>query len=98
MVHFLLDTRSNYQKVKDWICRFFYKPPIKVIEIQRFVSSPERKNRATLFDEAPIMTPGFVRSSGTQTVKTYLNEIPRSEFYCPVCYEPWSSHAIEKID
>lgn len=45
--HFLLDTRTSYQKMRDWICSLFRSKP-KEIEIQRIWSSPERRNRSIL--------------------------------------------------
>ena len=52
MVHFLLDTRTNYQKFTDWIRTLFKRP--KALEITRVLSSPERHNRSILNMIRPI--------------------------------------------
>ena len=48
MVHFLLDTRTTYQKIKDWVRSLFRTRP-STIEIQRVMSSREIRNR-TIFN------------------------------------------------
>ena len=49
MTHFLLDTRSTYQRIRDWILSLFRsKHTTQEREVTRFLTSYERDNRARL--------------------------------------------------
>ena len=53
--HYLLDTRTVYQRVRDWIFSLFRsKHKTTELEVTRFLSSYERKNRALLSNSLPI--------------------------------------------
>ena len=45
--HFLLDTRSTFQKIKDWVSALFKKTPQQ--EKKRLLSSTEIQNRRNIF-------------------------------------------------
>ena len=45
--HFLLDTRSTYQRIKDWVCGLFKNTHQQ--EKKRLLSSTEIHNRRNIF-------------------------------------------------
>jgi len=47
--HYLLDTRTTYERVRDWICGLFQsKHKTQELEVTRFLSSHELANRYRL--------------------------------------------------
>ena len=45
--HFLLDTRTTFQRIKEWVSALFKKTPQQ--EKKRLLSSTEIKNRRNIF-------------------------------------------------
>ena len=71
MTQYILDTRTTYQRIRDWLCSLFYsKHKKQEIQVARVLSSYERENRLRLRknhypDHSPILTPPTPPSSPT---------------------------------
>ena len=59
MVHFMLDTRSTFQKIKDWLCKVFATRP-QPTETQRLLSRYEQYNRNLIFKTIRPIEPNHV--------------------------------------
>ena len=67
--HYLLDTRTIYQRVRDWVCSLFRsKQKANEVEVTRFLSSFERENRLRLSNSRPTVP---IRGLREETGKTY---------------------------
>ena len=64
--HFMLDNRTAYQRIKDWIIALFSKRKVPKVEFTRLMSSQERENRKV-----------FSNSQSTGTIREMLKESER---------------------
>lgn len=81
----MLDTRSTYQRIRDWICALFYSKRKKTkVEVTRVLSSYERENRLRLrknhypAEHSPILTPPTSPSS-SQSIGPKCDSKPETE-------------------
>ena len=71
MTHYLLDTRTTYQRVRDWILSLFRSKHTKnELEVTRFLTSYERDNRARLKTFSTIRPIDLIRDSRGGSSKT----------------------------